>query len=1247
MSESTDIVTIWKKRWDIKTGKVEYEGYGANDTYPQAPDRTLPTDRGLSQGNKWPVDDTVIGYGSREEQARREKDLLAKPLAQSIQERLTNRWSVDRTASTDQITGIAYTKMRQQELTDVCGEHYLIKQFGMRTITDLSNFDDRTGLRIDNTLSSPYLRDAPDLLQNKATKPVQSTFLTLYNQKQQGNPELKLPTYERDKIFFVNSPAVKDKLDTTYGPKWTDPSPDANKTAVDVLDGNNCDIQTIAPGFCALIFNQKLQGDAKVAFVDRMLPGVGGTPSSYQAVKLAVAPSPTRPLDDAALQAPKSLANLSNIDGITKSGALKTLDGLPKDHPMKTIAGAATKMVTGLQDALARITSPDKDLLESNKLVASALTNIGQLMAVMQTYADDIPRFSRLFDALVDEVYLVLATAKPYTKDDFRDSSRAMMERRAPDLKDIKDLTNETYMLSSGMDTIATSVMAAKGLVGKETKVNLIERETQSKTRGANYFEVQYNLLGPVALQDSGPLIMGTLNPSTPTKGLENPTASEFDVNKLIDEIGTRLESLMPTGPTAEAPAVAVIDITVEKNVEEAADQEINKIVRKFKKEIQAGALQLMLCKSYQKFPSLGSGKVMAGGATVIGCGPGAAKLKDSLEQAETKGACPDGDEAQLVTHFITHEDEAERPMLERSAKNAQNLKDIMPKDLPSDENYRFAEGLPFMVVPEKMLSIQSGSGAAPLRTDVLLCGLGVEDRFSFGFQNSSCLSFPGGIRIAAGQESKGELLEKFFTLSKFAEPPATTGEKRTAITPDSIGGIAQEAASKACKQTSAHLIKGCDEENSSENGPWREKVLGQLMTAGLVWGDARPKDTRSTSEVAEKKPESPLKIARDGRGVLTGLGDATKPADIDTLLKSLLGEISKPKGAKIGGTELSGPKLLAMQLSLLKQNTGVTIERGSNRDNANLLHANVKRGWADDKGGVTEQDLEAAYLPNMLACSAVTTANLFKTPEGDKAFVDIADPLIDNGLDQVSKEGQQRLLSKRAEVAIRGAGNKPEDINKAATKIEELVEKMPYREGGANLLQSDTILDMLTGADKLAGEELNQIVASAKILIKACMKRLDLQGELNSLRAATETAKTQEKEAEKVKQDAQAIINRLDAALTKTREKVKNAVESKQTKKTRVNAEQEKARGDELESRAARSRLLAKTCADVLDGKIKEAKHAFSDEPSRPPPLAVTTIGKIPTSATDTAPRPMTKEQFETVEKESETAIKEAKELK
>lgn len=135
---------------------------------------------------------------------------------------------------------------------------------------------------------------------------------------------------------------------------------------------------------------------------------------------------------------------------------------------------------------------------------------------------------------------------------------------------------------------------------------------------------------------------------------------ARFDVGALIGQIASRLDALSPVA-SADAPAVAVIDITVEKNVEKATDQKINKIVTKFKKEIQAGNLQLMLCKSYQKFPSLGSGKVVAGGATIIGCGEGAAKLKASLEQAETDGACPDGDEAQIVTHIMTHEDDAER----------------------------------------------------------------------------------------------------------------------------------------------------------------------------------------------------------------------------------------------------------------------------------------------------------------------------------------------------------------------------------------------------------------------------------------------------------------------------------------------------------------------------------------------------------------------------------------------------------
>ena len=69
-------------------------------------------------------------------------------------------------------------------------------------------------------------------------------------------------------------------------------------------------------------------------------------------------------------------------------------------------------------------------------------------------------------------------------------------------------------------------------------------------------------------------------------------------------------------------------------------------------------------------------------------------------------------------------------------------------------------------------------------------------------------------------------------------------------------------------------------------------------------------------------------------------------------------------------------------------------------------------------------------------------------------------------------------------------------------------------------------------------------------------MKKLDLQNDINSLLALTETARAQMGVARQVGQDAQEVISGLDAQLVKAQSKRKGAVENKTDIEKRGRAE-------------------------------------------------------------------------------------------
>src|SRR5262249_279213 len=117
--------------------------------------------------------------------------------------------------------------------------------------------------------------------------------------------------------------------------------------------------------------------------------------------------------------------------------------------------------------------------------------------------------------------------------------------------------------------------------------------------------------------------------------------------------------------------------------------------------------------------------------------------------------------------------------------------------------------------------------------------------------------------------------------------------------------------------------------------------------------------------------------------------------------------------------------------------------------DDANLLRAGVEAGW--DGPGTEDLGFEASYLPNIVASCAMTSKFVFTDPS---TFTKMADPLIKHGLDQLSPECRERLLDMRVKAVFAG-GSDAITSAEGLKKISECAEKMPYREGPANLLLS------------------------------------------------------------------------------------------------------------------------------------------------------------------------------------------------
>ncbi|HVJ56153.1 MAG TPA: hypothetical protein VM689_27070 [Aliidongia sp.] len=1101
--------------------------------------------------------------------------ILAEPLAKSILERLAARDAVDRTAAADQITGQVYTDKRREELKAAVGaDHYLLKAYGMRTIRDMTEVSQRSGLRVDHALSAVYLRDAPE-------NPVRQAFVGVYE-------KVKRRRFIDGQMFLVNSGGIIAKLDAIYGPQWTDVKPGRGGSPL-TLKPFYQGIEKLADGMHVITMKSVLSAAHREAFQDRMLDGVGATPSSYQAVKqLNGAASP--PLTDPALLAPSSLDNAGALAKIKAAPGLATLKSLPEGHPMATIGKAAAQMIEGLEKQLtAKTLATQADAFNRNKLVAGALGNIAQLMAAMPTYMDDVPRFSRLFDVMVDEVHLVLATCKPYGKDDFKAASKTMMERRAPALKDIAGVTNETCLLSSGMDTIATAVQAAQAAT-RGSRVDLLDPGSRDDP-GANYFEIQANLLAKGKIISSGPIIIGSLNPSTPDVKLSASADTAWTVDTLIATIEAKVGTLTLT---PAAPAVVIIDVTVEKHAESDADKEINKIILKFKTLIEQQKLQIMLCKSYQKYPSLGSGKAMAGGLTVIGKGPKAGALLGTAQAAETAGNFHDNDETQLVDHFMTHEHDMETPMLDRAQQNAAFLKGVMPAPATPGA-HRYVEGLPFLVVNDAPMNFDLPgdppyqSGKKSLLPHHLLYPLGVEKRMSFGFQNSSCLSIPGGVRIGAGQESEGELVEKFYAFLQLSAASAAKPGPRDPRSPPigkaTIGGYAHTAADKAFKAAKPHLLAG------KGSAAWRVETAKTLIKHAVL---------RSTDVTFSAAPE------------VTKLGALTEAGKIDTRLEELLGAVEAGRAPSTPGA------LLAARLALVASCTTVKTDDALRMgDDVNLMHASLKRVWKDKPDEAPEAD--TAHLPNIVASCAMMIGNVFTRPEDAADFIALADPLIESGLDQLSPDMREKLLAQRMKAALAGgvAG-----LPGATDKIGDCVAKMPYREGGANFLKGQALAGVLAQG-QTARTPLSQ--PNRDKLVEACTAELDLPARVDLLNTLGKSASDARAEQRKARTDA-TEARRLAVVALRAAGNDRRAPAFKAADAVARAAE---TLADETEQRAAAHPGLAKSVAAALKTDLAAAELAMATDKK---PLAQPRLGALTLDGARAAPQPMTPEAFTAV---------------
>ena len=649
----------------------------------------------------------------------------------SLYRHLTHRWTNDRSAAVDQIGAATYAEIRRQELSAIPGAGYLAKQYGLQTAKDNTPQHVQPGLRISHPLSAKYQRNNPNA-------GFLDDCLSVYRSLGHDHPS--------DKVLFVNSETNALRIRANL--KHNNP--------LAMRFGPKVGVKPLMHGLVAIEFGLK----SLVQKAQKPVEMLGGRPSAHEVSKLAsmrLSPS------DLSSRLRYDLDNATALRDLFEDGkeAISTLRTLPDGHAMQATAYCAASLLEGLEKTL----SPKADTPEfkHDLLVANVLNALANVTHALPALTEDSARFSAGYAALLEELQLLLAAVKPYEESDFKKAATAMLGTRAGLILARLDIAiPKTYLVSSGMEALSTGVDIAKILSGTRSVEFLANQSAHP-----DYYET-LALASQPGPGDKDRIRMANLNPNLPGKQGVDDTINNWDAEKLRQQarewIGAHKMSV-------KHPAVLVLDITIEQQ-KAGGTSDLAMVLADLAPYIEDGRLKIVLCKSYQKYTSLGSAKIMAGGITLIGKDD--AKMQAAaatLRAAEKDLGWIRNDESQLLTHFITHAHGSELQMIGQAAKNAAFIGRFCFDGLPRAGEFfvRQEEGLPFVVTNAGFQQIELAKKKAQSLQAGSLMARQVAYRESFAFLSTSSMSILSAnskLRIEAGQETREELVEKLYAFA-------------------------------------------------------------------------------------------------------------------------------------------------------------------------------------------------------------------------------------------------------------------------------------------------------------------------------------------------------------------------------------------------------------------------------------------------------------------------------------------------
>lgn len=1008
----------------------KHNGAAAVQTAEPTPSKSVKTSRPAWLKEAMFRDDTAVQTGNgpvriqdsrsgpRWEDDQSGADRPVSEFRSNIHRHLTHRWANDRSAALDQIGISSYANTRRAELRTIPGAGYLAEQYGLKTSKDDTPLEMQPGLRIDNKDSALYQRDKPNSRLRKKCLTISRSpdYRHLL-----GNTLIE---ENSDHVMFTNSETNASRILAKLGGNTT---------------GR---VQSLRPGLVAIKFRDHLL--AKQA--EGILINLGGRPSGYEVGKLAYtarrpASEPSSRLREG-IDNHKTLLEMLNEEGTEVISALKNL---PNGHAMQTTANCTASLLDGLRKALAEKAGTRE--FKQNLLIANVLNALMNVARALPTLTEDSTRFFAGYDVMLEELHLLLASVKPYAEIDFKKATATMLATRTGlSLAGLDIATPETYLFSCGMEAISMGIDIAKILSDTESVQPLAPQRSSP-----DYFET-------ISLTSRGwknRIRIATLNPNRPEKkdvrdSINNWDADKlrqqmtgwlnaWDAEKLLRQVMTWLNAdcMLPDDPIdnpADDPAVLVLDTTIEKQKPEGKSG-LETVLAELQPYINDGRLKIVLCKSYQKYTSLGSGKIMAGAVTLIAKDDTKTQAAAThLRKAEKDLGWIRNDESQLLTHFLTHAHASELEMIGAAAKNADFISrfcfDAVRRSGRFDVGQE--EGLPFVVTSAGSQKLALATKEKTIQAAKLLLERQVGPRDSFGFLSTSKLGVGDDkFRIALGQETREELVEKLYGFAWLSN----AGLRR--FTPAD--------ASQEAKRIARDALQAVFE---------RSEVMLWASTALQV---LRSRASRGTRADAAAVGECEALLDE-----IVGM-PKNPEAHSDNRLEERKGLLRQKLKTALDVFEPQAESLLAEHLRIVGSAFAPRLTDGAlHENNVNAMRTAIQREHDDSPESSPMQDdyTRARYASNAVASLLAMAGMAFgpeKVADGFRQELEsLYNAALNAGLPGVSPATRAHIILDWSRLHLKKLRSTDKEAQRAA--VNDLVRHVrlsPYRETGAKILAS------------------------------------------------------------------------------------------------------------------------------------------------------------------------------------------------